>query len=121
MNGWLTRLFLEILHAQGIIEKPKSPEPAQRDPSPPRAVKRSRSTAPEGNKSGKEPSIKVRLSTSLRIRTKHLKRQSERPSKRVKTERQDDDIIDLTNLSEDPPKLLDQSLRGTVIDLTLDD
>ena len=41
--------------------------------------------------------------------------------KKVKREQQDGDIIDLTMVAEDPPKLLDPSLRGTVIDLTLDD
>ena len=44
----------------------------------------------------------------------------ERPKKKVKKEN-DDDVIDLTMAGEDPPKLLDPSLRGTVIDLTLDD
>ena len=41
--------------------------------------------------------------------------------KKVKREQQDGDVIDLTMVGEDPPRLLDPSLRGTVIDLTLDD
>ena len=40
--------------------------------------------------------------------------------KRIKAEL-DDDVVDLTMVAPDPPKLLDPSLRGTVIDLTLDD
>lgn len=48
--------------------------------------------------------------------------QGNRTMKKLKPEPQsDDDIIDLSMMAEDPPKLLDPSLRGTVIDLTLDD
>ena len=43
------------------------------------------------------------------------------PNKKVKREQRDDDVIDLTMVGEDAPKLLDPSLRGTIIDLTLDD
>ncbi|KAK7691530.1 hypothetical protein QCA50_004929 [Cerrena zonata] len=93
-----------ILRAQGIIEEPQSPEPVGHE-SIPKAIKRSRSAAPAGENPQQNAS-----SSSL-----------ERSTKRVKTESQDDNLIDLTQVGEDPPKLLDPSLRGTVIDLTLDD
>ncbi|KAK7691534.1 hypothetical protein QCA50_004933 [Cerrena zonata] len=93
----------EILRAQGIIEKPKTPPHKSGPVMAP--LKRSRSAAlAEENQTPK-------LSSTSQ----------EHPAKKVKTERQDEDVIDLTQVGEDPPKLLDPSLRGTVIDLTLDD
>ena len=98
---YILKLFIGILRAQGLLE-PKNITSSSRS----RNLKRSRSST-----------FKVESSAKVPARS-----ESSHPRKRVKLERQE--AIDLTVVKHEdsgPPRLLDPSLRGTVIDLTLDD
>ena len=110
---------LAILRAQGIISQPVTTIPE------PRRLKRTRSMydvtqnpstgTPVSYTSPMYVSIPLGILTAPKDTKRSIKR-----IKRIKAEL-DDDVVDLTMVAPDPPKLLDPSLRGTVIDLTLDD
>ncbi|KAK7678139.1 hypothetical protein QCA50_018932 [Cerrena zonata] len=91
-----------LLRAQGIAEPSNNTQVSQLP-----KLKRPRSPS--------LPLPKPELSTNTR--SSSTASDSHRPSKKVKRE-----FIDLTLVKdEEPPRLLDPSLHGTVIDLTLDD
>ncbi|KAK7678134.1 hypothetical protein QCA50_018927 [Cerrena zonata] len=106
---WATFIFKyrpkDLLQAQGIIDLPLATEVRSSLSETGRpTLKRSRSASAEVQGSSGQP-----LSGSHR-------------TKRPKAEPQDhDDVIDLTMVAEEPPMLLDPTLRGSIIDLTLDD